>query len=55
MARDLQESELYHGAAAYQTYPDSQGTAASEIEHQRLHEARRLTNKNKYVKANSAV
>ena len=55
MARDLQDSELYNGSAAYQIYPDYQGTAAPEIEHQGLPEERRLPQKKKRVKAKSAV
>ena len=55
MARDLQDSELYNGSAAYRIYPDYQGTAAPEIEHQGLPEERRLPQKKKRVKAKSAI
>ncbi len=55
MARNSFDGEYYNGSAAYQIYPDYQGTAAPEIEHQGLPEERQLPQKKKRVKAKTVV
>ena len=55
MARNTRERDLFNGSAAYQLYPDYQGSAAPEIQQPGLPEERRLPQKKRRVKVKAAV